>query len=421
MLEYGLRENLMTLRNKIGTLPRADGVSDRLVAVALGGRFTDELLSGLPNVLMPTIRSVFGLSYTQVSLLGLTLNYVAAFIEPIGGLLIDIWRRRWLMAFGAAGIGIATAVMGIAPSYAFILLGFAIYGLASGPLAHTSDVVLVDAYPKAPDRIFTRATLLDTFGALLSSLLVSLTFILQLEWRWLMISLGISSLIYAFIIFTTRFPPRQAAGDRGKEHAGRAAWRNLRKVLRSKRAIIWLLFLFVFGIAEAPYTFITIWLREEVGMSQALIGVYIALEMGVSMVSLFFLDRWLARSSVRRILAIACSGVLTLFPFWLFIPGMAARFVLAVPLNFLFAVFWPIGKAQSLRSVPGLGGTTTAVHSLMMLVPIPLLFGLLAERISLTTAMFWVTMLAVGAMILVVWLIPAGKQPEPTVGSQKVA
>ena len=403
----------MALRDKIESLPRAQGISDRLVAVAMGGRFTDELLSGLPLVLMPTLRSLFGLTYTQVSLLALALNYVAALIEPIAGLLIDIWKRRWLMAFGAAGIGVATVVMGVAPTFVILLLGFAIYGLASGPLAHTADVVLVEAYPKAPDRIFTRATLLDNFGALLSSLLVSIIFIFGLEWRWLMVALGLSSVIYAIVILTTRFPPRQNEGSSDETRSGPAAWINIRTVLSSKQALSWLLFLFVFGIAEAPYTFTTIWLREEVGMSQALIGVYMALQMGVGMVSLVFLDRWLARSSVRRILIIACIGVLILFPIWLFIPGIPSRIALSLPLNFLFTVFWPIGKAQSLGSVPGLGGTTTAVHSLLSLVPLPLMFGLLAESTSLTSAMFWVTMVSVALMILVVWLLPIGRQrPE---------
>jgi MFS family permease len=410
----------MALRDKIESLPRAKGISDRLVAVAMGGRFTDELLSGLPLVLMPTLRSLFGLTYTQVSLLALALNYVAAVIEPIAGLLIDIWKRRWLMAFGAAGIGIATVVMGVAPTFVILLLGFAIYGLASGPLAHTADVVLVEAYPKAPDRIFTRATLLDNFGALLSSLLVSITFIFGLEWRWLMIALGLSSLIYAIVIFTTRFPPRQNESSVDEPRGGPAAWINIRTVLTSKQALSWLLFLFVFGVAEAPYTFTTIWLREEVGMSQALIGVYMALQMGVGMVSLVFLDRWLARSSVRRILIIACIGVLILFPIWLFTPGIPSRIALSLPLNFLFTVFWPVGKAQSLRSVPGLGGTTTAVYSLMSLVPLPLMFGLLAESTSLTSAMFWVTMGSVAVMILVVWLLPIGRRrPETTANPQE--
>ena len=410
----------MALRDKIESLPRAQGISDRLVAVAMGGRFTDELLSGLPLVLMPTLRSLFGLTYTQVSLLALALNYVAAVIEPIAGLLIDIWKRRWLMAFGAAGIGVATVVMGVAPTFVILLLGFAIYGLASGPLAHTADVVLVEAYPKAPDRIFTRATLLDNFGALLSSLLVSIIFIFGLEWRWLMVALGLSSVIYAIVILTTRFPPRQNEGSSDETRSGPAAWINIRTVLSSKQALSWLLFLFVFGIAEAPYTFTTIWLREEVGMSQALIGVYMALQMGVGMVSLDCLQQHYIYERLRRILIIACIGVLILFPIWLFIPGIPSRIALSLPLNFLFTVFWPVDKAQSLRSVPGLGGTTTAVYSLMSLAPLPLMFGLLAESTSLTSAMFWVTMGSVAVMILVVWLLPIGRRrPETTANPQE--
>ena len=86
----------MARKIKFESLPRAKNVTDRLVAVLLSARFMDELLSGLPAVLMPTIRSHFGLSYTQISLLGLALNYVAAIIEPINGLLIDLWKRPWL-------------------------------------------------------------------------------------------------------------------------------------------------------------------------------------------------------------------------------------------------------------------------------------------------------------------------------------
>ena len=115
MIKYHAYDEKMSLRDRIEPLPRLKGVSDRLVAVALGGRFMDELLSGLPTVLMPTIRTVFGLSYTQVSLLGLALNYVAAIIEPIADLLIDIWKRRWLMRWMTIGrltSGSATSIHG---------------------------------------------------------------------------------------------------------------------------------------------------------------------------------------------------------------------------------------------------------------------------------------------------------------------
>lgn len=80
----------MFSRFKSQAIPRAKGITNRMVILGLGGRFTDELLSNLPDVLMPAIRAQLGLSYTQISLLSLVLNYVAAVIDPIGGFLIDL-------------------------------------------------------------------------------------------------------------------------------------------------------------------------------------------------------------------------------------------------------------------------------------------------------------------------------------------
>jgi fucose permease len=392
---------------KLKSIPRREDVSDRVMVVSLAARFMDELLSGLPTVLMPTIRARLGLSYLQVSLLGQALNYVAVIVEPIAGLLIDIWRRPWLMAGGAAVIGLATAVMGAAPTFAILLLGFALYGIGSGPLAHTADVVMVEAYPEAPSRIYARSTLIDTLGALLAPLLVTITIWLDLPWRWLMIGLGLSGLIYAVIILRTRFP-RPLNGDEEEEEQTirQAMVKNLKTVLSDRSARLWLLFLFVHELSEAPFQFTTIWLNEQVGMSQALIGIYVVLEMAVGIISLIYLDRWLARSSQRRILQIASLGVIILYPAWLFLPGVWTRFALALPLNFLMAVFWPIGKSQSLASIPGKGGAITAIHSLTSLVPMALFFGLLAEAITLTGAMLAVQVGAMTAVLVLAWWIP---------------
>ena len=110
-------------------------------------------------------------------------------------------------------------------------------------------------------------------------------------------------------------------------------------------------------------------------MSQALIGIYRVVEMAVGIVNLVFLDRWLVRTGYRRILLWASLGLLVLYPIWLLTPGIWQRLVLSLPISFLFTVYWPIGKAQSLASVPGRGGTITAVQSLIGLVPLPLFLG----------------------------------------------
>ena len=72
-------------------------------------------------------------------------------------------------------------------------------------------------------------------------------------------------------------------------------------------------------------------------------------------------------------------------------------------------VYWPIARAQSLASVPGLGGTVTAVDSVFALVPLPLLFGLLAESITLTRAMLLVTMTSIMILLILTWFLPDSK------------
>jgi predicted MFS family arabinose efflux permease len=395
-------------------IPRIPDVSRRAVLLALGGRFADEVLSGLFDVLMPTFRARLGLSYTQVSLLPLALNYTAVIVEPAAGLLIDLWSRRWLMVWGAFFTGLSILLMGLAPTFLLLLVAFACYGLGSGPLAHTADVVLVEAHPQAPDRIVTRATVLDTIGALLAPLLVAASFWGGLSWRWPLLIGGTFGLIYSLALVRANFPPPSRA--RSEEGAWREIRANLQTALRDRTMWRWLLFLLAFDLFEAPLAFETIWLHEQVGMSQALVGVYRALAMGVNLASLLVLDHWLARWSSRSVLLLASAGLLLLIPLWLLLPGVWTRFLLALPLNFLFAVFWPIGRAQSLAAVPGRAGTVTAINATFALLPLTLLFGLLAEAVTLTRAMLLVQLPALLLLGLLVWKMPestndGGDQP----------
>ena len=381
------------------TIPRRSGVTNRQIIVGYMARFYDELMSGLPDVLMPTIQAQFGLSLTQVALLRQVLDYVSVGIEPINGLLIDVWQRKWLMGFGAAMLGLAIITMGLAPTFALLVLGYVLFGLGSGPLAHTGDVVVIEAYPSAPDRAYARSTLIDTTGALLAPLLVTLFFWQGWPWRWLLIGVGLLGLVYAGVTLRTTLVAAHQNDDAAEEGLLHALRQNLREVLADQTARRWLLLLFLFDLMELPLILKTVWLAQVVGMSQTLIGIYVAVEMGVGIVSLLFLDFWRQQASAMRVLRIVTPVVALLFPLWLLTPGLWARFALMIPLNFFFAMFWPILKANSLASLPGKAGAVTAVRSLFGLIPLALLFGLLADQVGMTVAMLGVNSVAV----LILW------------------
>ncbi|MDP2328897.1 MAG: MFS transporter [Dehalococcoidia bacterium] len=403
----------MNLRRALGDpIPRAPGVPPRAVRLAFLGRFADELLFGATDVLMPTIRATFGLSYAQVGFLHLALQYVAGLVEPLSALLIDVWERRWLLAWGAAGIGLSTVMVGVAPTFAVLVLAFAVYGLSSGPLAHTADVVLVQAHPAAPGRAFARATALDTTGALLGPALVAAWLWAGLEWRWLLVLLGLAGIGYAALLAGTRFPaaaPEVGVSSEEREDVAprlglaRELLANLRAVARDRAARTWLLFLFVHEVVEAPIVFRAIWLSDEGGMSQVLVGVYVLFETFVALVAVLALDRWLTSVPPRRLMLVAALGLLVLYPAWYLLPGTWARFLVGAPLGFLFALFWPIARSESLTTASGRPGAVTAVSAVLGLLPLALVVALLAEAVGLTAALLGTQLLGMAALALVTW------------------
>lgn len=393
----------MSRRRFGGPIPRDPDVGSRAVTLAYLGRFTDELLFGAVDVLKPTLVAAFGLSYSQVGLLHLVLEWVAGAVEPVSALLIDVWERRWLLAWGAAGLGLAVVLVGLAPAFVILLVAFAVHGMASGPLAHTADVVLVEAHPAAPDRAFVRATAIDTTGALLAPACVACWVWAGLEWRWLLLLLGGAASVYALLLGTTHFP-RPAARHADQPRSGLALpgefLANLRAVAADRSARTWLLFLFLLSVMEAPLVLKAVWLAEQ-GMGQAMVGVYVTVETVASLLGVLFLERWLARTTARRLMLAAAATLLVLFPAWYLLPGTWTRFALGALIGFVFAVFWPIARSESLTTASGRPGAVTAVSAVMALAPLTLGVALLADAVGLTPALLgmqWAGALAVFVM-----------------------
>jgi len=100
---------------------------------------------------------------------------------------------------------------------------------------------------------------------------------------------------------------------------------------------------------------------------------------------------------------VAALGLLVLYPAWYLLPGTWTRFMVGVPLGFLFALFWPIARTESLTTASGRPGAVTAVSAVLGLMPLALLVALLAEVVGLTAALLGVQLLGMAALALVTW------------------
>ncbi|MBW3604580.1 MAG: MFS transporter [Actinobacteria bacterium] len=374
-------------------VPRRDEVGDRAVVLVLLGRFVDELASELPLVLMPTLQAGLGLSVTQVGWLLQALYSSAAVVEPLAAAAIDVARRRPLLVWGALGWATAVLMVAAAPSYVWLLAAFVLMGTASGPLAHTSDVLLVEMHPGAEERIGARQTMVDTVGALLAPAAVAATGWVGADQRVPLVVTGIGILCYALQLARTRLPgPRGAPTPMGDATGAAArAWRQVRgnagEVLRSSDARIWLVALFGESLMDVWWLLTPVWLARDVGASQAAVAVHTAVALAASLVGLLLLDRWLERHDARTILRVACAAGLVAFPGWLLVPGVDLKIAAIVPLTLAVTPIWPIARARALAAVPGRGGMVLALTSLYGVVPIAAAVGWIGDRVGLAPTM----------------------------------
>src|SRR5690349_6311716 len=91
------------------------------VFTLLANEFLDELVFGAREAAWPLIRTDLHLSYAQIGLLLGVPNLVAALIEPLLGILGDIWKRYLLIVGGGVLFTLALTLFGLAPSYAVLM------------------------------------------------------------------------------------------------------------------------------------------------------------------------------------------------------------------------------------------------------------------------------------------------------------
>ena len=101
-----------------------------ILALAVGHLVTDLQAGALPIVL-PHLKELFTLSYSQLAAIVLTQNITSSVIQPVFGYITDKRSMPVLLPFCAAMAGAGFAAIGWVSSYTLILLTVIIIGIAS--------------------------------------------------------------------------------------------------------------------------------------------------------------------------------------------------------------------------------------------------------------------------------------------------
>ncbi len=99
-----------------------------LALLGLGHLVVDMNTGALP-ALLPFLKNAFGLSYTMIGTLVLVANLSSSLIQPVFGYLSDRSARAWLLPFGVVAATCGMATIGLAPSYAVLLLLMFVSGI----------------------------------------------------------------------------------------------------------------------------------------------------------------------------------------------------------------------------------------------------------------------------------------------------
>jgi FSR family fosmidomycin resistance protein-like MFS transporter len=340
-----------------------------------------------------------GLSYAQIGLLLSLPNLASSFVEPILGILADIRSRHKLILGG--GIVFAGALLLTASSQSFLLLllSFMILYPASGAFVSLSQATLMDSAPSRREHNMARWTFAGSVGVVAGPVALSAAAALALGWRGLFLFFAGLTLVLLALARRFSFSTGQEAADQMSFVTG---MREAVRALRRPEVLRWLTLLeFSDLMLDVLLGFLALYVVDVGGATPTQAGIAVAVWTGVGLLGDLLLIPLLERVNGLRYLRWSAAIELFLFPAFLLVPHMGAKYLLLALLGLFNAGWYSILKARLYAAMPGQSGTVLTVGNVFGLFGqfVPLGLGLIAEQAGLNVAM-WFLLLGPAALLI---------------------
>ncbi len=363
--------------------------------------FVDEFVFGAREAAWPLIRSDLGLGYAQVGLLLGLPNLIANLVEPLLGILGDVWRRRVLILGGGVCYVLALLLVAASGHLAALLLAFIVLYPASGAFVSLSQATLMDLDPKRHELNMARWTVAGSVGVVAGALALGGAARLGLGWRGLFAGSAGLTLLALIVLWRLRFPT--APADDG-EHAPtfRDGAAGALRALRRREVLRWLVLLECSDLMlDILLGYLALYFVDVARVSAAEAGLAVAVWTGAGLLGDFLLIPLLSRVLGLRYLRGSVLVELVVFPAFLLAPGFIPKLVLLALLGLFNAGWYAILQGQLYSAMPGRSGTVLTVRNAAGLIGslIPLTLGLAAARFGLGATM-WLLLLGPLALLL---------------------
>lgn len=359
--------------------------------------FLDELVFGVERAALPLIRDDLDLTYTQIALLISVPGTLSSAIEPLLGILGDVWKRRVLVLVGGLVFALTLLLTSLSRGFPLLFVCFLLFSPASGAFVSLSQATLMDVDPRRHEQNMARWTLAGSVGVMAGPLLLGGAALWGLGWRGCFV--GLAGLTLVLLALAWRLP--FAGRRRGEQTAGlKEGWAAALQALRRREVLRWLTLLeFSDLMLDVLLGFLGLYFTDVVGVSPAQAGLAVGVWTGVGLLGDVLLLPLLERVAGLTYLRWSVVAELVLFPAFLLAPWTWLKFVLLALLGLFNAGWYSILKAQLYSAMAGRSGTVMAVDNLFGLIGglLPLGLGLVAQHHGLRVTMW---LLLAGPVVL---------------------
>lgn len=383
-----------------------------LIALATG-YFVDQGEGQAMSIFSPVLKSIWNLSYGNLSLITFIRSLLQSISSPFWGYLSDKYSRKEVLFWGTGIWGFWTILVGLTQTFNQLLWIRVISGIGLGCLMPATFSIMADTFaPKIRGRMLGILEAIGVLGIIIFT--VGLGSLATPElWRWGFVILGAASILSGVVILLFVDEPIRGEAEpemQGKlTEAGAARYKAKFDDILTVLKIPTIRVAILQGLAGSmPWVvmggFFILWLVEERGLAtnQApLVFGAVVIGTAISNVIGGFLGDWAEQKSPKYGRTIigqisVVSGIP--FTYYLFTQTQDWNVVSIGILGFVTALFisWP-GKGSKepmMQGVvpPELRSTafamTTFIESGFAAI-IAVIFGQIADKIDLQTAMLW--------------------------------
>ncbi|MBF6612939.1 MAG: MFS transporter [Chloroflexi bacterium] len=375
--------------------------------------FLDEFVFGVREAAWPLIRNDLALDYAQVGiLLGLP-NFTANLIEPLLGILGDVWRRRVLVLGGGVAFCVGLLLVASSQQFLMLLAAFILLSPASGAFVSLSQATLMDSDPSRHEQNMARWTFAGSVGVVGGTLVLSGVSGFGAGWRVLFLALALLTLV--LVILASRFRFANGQGDIVEEErpAFKEGVANAARTLKRPEVLRWLALLeFSNLMTDVLLGYLALYFVDVAHTTPETAALGVTIWTALGLLGDFLMIPLLERVHSLSYLRVSALIELLLLPAFLLVPELWMKFALVGLLGLFNAGWYAILQGRLYSAMPGQSGSVMAVGNVFGLLGglLPMALGWAAQYYGLGVTMW---LLIIGPVALLVALPRRSKDSDP--------